>query len=533
MEPLRPDDPVRIDKYQLIGRLGQGGMGRVYFARSPAGKLVAVKVINPEHADNSEFRRRFVLEVAAARKVSGAFTAAVVDAGPDDTPPWLAIEFVFGPTLAHAVTPGQPGKPRTPLPPDAVWSLAGGLVEALRAVHACDLVHRDLKPGNVLLDVNGPRVIDFGIARGLTSAGGTMPGFALGTYGYMSPEQSGAMPAGPQSDVFSLGCVLVFAATGAAPVTDSGGVAVREQPALRDVPTELRSLVHSCLAPFPERRPSPDELLTRIQIGRSRYPQAPGLDFWPPAVDSLVRSEGERIRRYLATNFGASGRKPSYTPTEVNRGARGGAEAVGEAGTQSARRPHPVPFPDDSLFTAYRPKSAGGGVIHRRPGEMLDSAGHALEAERHLERRRYTAAEDAYRASLSLNRKDPVVHVDLGRTLYLLLRHGDAETAFIDALRLAPDMVAARRNLYIVVKRATGRSQEAERLHAELKQACHEVIGLDHDPSDVASWANVGDACCCLGRLDEAVHSYQTALKLDPDNQRLLEKLDYAMRRTG
>jgi hypothetical protein len=529
MEPLRPGDPVKIGEYQLLGRLGQGGMGTVYFGRSRAGKLVAVKVINPDVAGNSEFRRRFIGEAEAAKKVSGAFTAAVVDTGPGETSPWLAIEFVFGPTLGQAVTPAEPGKPRTPLPPDAIWSLAGGLTEALRAVHSCDLVHRDLKPGNVLLDVNGPKVIDFGIARGLTSSGGTMPGIALGTPGYMSPEQSRALRAGPGSDVFSLGCVLIFAATGAPPVTDRFGAAVWQQPALQDVPAELRSLIERCLAPLPEHRPSPDELITRIEIGRSRYPQASGLAFWPPAVDSLVRSEGARISRYLA-----SGGKQPYTPTEPNRGAHGRAAAVGEAGTQSVRRrPRLVPFLDDLLFSAYRPRFTGGGVIHRRPGEMLDAAGHALDAERHLERGHYTAAEDAYRASLSLNPKDPVIHVDLGRALYLLKRHGDAESAFLDALGLAPDMVAARRNLYIVVKRAAGRSQEAERLREELEQACHEVIDLDDDPSDVTSCANLGDALCCLDRHDDAVHSYRTALKLDPGNPRLLEKLNHATSRTG
>jgi serine/threonine protein kinase len=531
MESLQPGDPVRIDKYQLLGRLGQGGMGRVYFARSQGGKAVAVKVINPDYADNSEYRRRFAIEAAAAKKVSGAFTAAVVDAGPDDKPPWLAIEFVFGPTLAYAVAPGNRA---TPLPPEAVWRLAGGLAEALRAVHGCDLVHRDLKPGNVLLDVDGPKVIDFGIARGLASSGGTMPGVPLGTYGYMSPEQSWSMPVGPQSDVFSLGCVLVFAVTGAPPAADDRRVAVREQPGLRDAPSELRSLVQWCLAPRPEQRPTPDELLTRIEVGRSRYPQAAGLEFWPPAVDILVRSEGDRLRHYLTANGGTSGGKQPYTPTAPDPRAVGGKKTLGHEDTQPARRPpRSVPVLDDSLFLAYRPRIAAGGVLHRRPGEQLDAVGQVMRAEYHLARRDYTAAEDAYRASLSLNPKDPVVHVDLGRTLYLTQRYGDAESAFVDALHVAPDIIAARRNRYIAVKRATGRSQEAKSLYAELEQACYEVIDLGDDLSDAASWTNLGDALCCLGRHDDAVRDYRMALTLDPGNPRLIEKLNHATGRIG
>jgi serine/threonine protein kinase len=200
MKPLGPDDPKKIGQYELFCLLGEGGMGRVYLGNSPGGRPVAVKVIQPEHALDPDFLARFRSEVAAAKKVSGAYTASVVKAEPDDNPPWLATEFVAGPSLADAVaTIGR-------LPVDAVWRLAAGLVEALQEVHGCNLIHRDLKPGNVLLAANGPKVIDFGISRAVAGPGQTRTGQhtatgtggGYGTPGFMSPEQFYGYRVGPR-----------------------------------------------------------------------------------------------------------------------------------------------------------------------------------------------------------------------------------------------------------------------------------------------------------------------------------------------
>src|SRR5215472_8023037 len=201
MEALSANDPRAVGEFQLRARLGAGGMGSVYLGFSPAGRAVAIKVVHPELARDAEFRQRFAREVAAARAVSGMYTAPVVAAGLDDDPPWLADMIA-----RHG-----------PLPEPAVWRLAAGLAEALRVVHACSLVHRDLKPANVLLAADGPHVIDFGISRAFEGTSVTAAGMMVGTPGYMSPEQAEGAQAGPASDVFSLGCVLAYAATGTAP----------------------------------------------------------------------------------------------------------------------------------------------------------------------------------------------------------------------------------------------------------------------------------------------------------------------------
>ncbi|MGH3165745.1 MAG: serine/threonine-protein kinase, partial [Trebonia sp.] len=196
------NDPRTVGEFRLRARLGAGGMGRVYLGSSPAGRAVAVKVVHPELAGDPEFRRRFGQEVAAARAVSGMYTAPVVAAGLHDDPPWLATAFVPGPSLADLVSR------HGPLPESAVWRLAAGLTEALEAVHSRSLVHRDLKPGNVLVAEDGPHLIDFGISRALDGTSLTRTGMVVGTPGYMSPEQAEGRPAAPASDVFSLGCVL-------------------------------------------------------------------------------------------------------------------------------------------------------------------------------------------------------------------------------------------------------------------------------------------------------------------------------------
>ena len=212
MKALAADDPRVIGEYRLRGRIGSGGMGRVYLGLSPAGRAVAVKVVQPNLAQDAEFLRRFQQEVALAKAVSGIYTAPVVASGLQEDPPWLATAFVPGPSLAQVVTD------HGPLSEASLWPLLGGLVEALAAIHACGVVHRDLKPANVLLATDGPRVIDFGISRAADGISLTATGVVFGTPGYVSPEQAEGKPSGPASDMFALGCVIAYAARGAGPV---------------------------------------------------------------------------------------------------------------------------------------------------------------------------------------------------------------------------------------------------------------------------------------------------------------------------
>jgi len=266
-------DPLKIGPYRIVGRLGSGGMGWVYLGRSPAGREVAVKVVRAELASEREFRERFAREVAAARVVSGAYTAAVVDADTEAELPWLATMYVPGPSLAEAVrTDG-------PLPEPQVRQLGAGLVEALQAIHAARVVHRDLKPANVLLASDGPRVIDFGISRVDGVSGLTRTGIVVGTPPFMSPEQIKGAAVGPPSDVFSLGGVLVFALSGRPPFGSGDAVGfrvVQSEPELDAVPEGTRRLIARCLAKRPEDRPQLGELLAAL------LEESPAPVSWPP-----------------------------------------------------------------------------------------------------------------------------------------------------------------------------------------------------------------------------------------------------------
>jgi len=260
---LEPGDPQTIGPYRLVGQLGSGGMGRVFLGVSAGGRPVAVKVIRAELVADPEFRMRFGREVASARRVSGVFTAPVVDADVDGTPAWLATAYVPGPSLSEAVAS------HGPLPAGSLLTLAAGLAESLSAIHAAGVVHRDLKPSNVLLAEDGPRVIDFGISRAAESTALTQAGLVIGSPGFMSPEQAAGYEVGAPTDIFSLGAVLAFAATGEGPFGAGTTAAllyrvVHGVPGLDRVPAEVRPLIERCLAKDPGQRPTADSLLADV-----------------------------------------------------------------------------------------------------------------------------------------------------------------------------------------------------------------------------------------------------------------------------
>jgi len=293
VKPLRSEDPRQVGRYQLLGRLGAGGMGEVFLGQSPGGRLVAVKLIRGELAADREFRVRFAREVAAARHVSGMFTAPVVDADLDAPRPWLVTAYVPGPSLAEAVdTQG-------PLPLSSVLTLAAGLAEGLEAIHAESMVHRDLKPSNVLLASDGPRIIDFGISRAADATALTRANIFVGSPGYMSPEQALGEEVGPASDIFSLGAVLTFAAVGAGPfgegtVTTLLYRVAHDRPATDGLPGQLRPLAERCLAKDPRMRPTPGEILTElgtVESGTNWLPQPVAetlIGYARPAPDATI-----------------------------------------------------------------------------------------------------------------------------------------------------------------------------------------------------------------------------------------------------
>lgn len=332
MDPLQPGDPESVRGYRLLGRLGVGGMGQVFLGRSAGGRPVAVKLVRPEYGADPAFRRRFAAEVEAARRVGGFFTAQVVDADPHAQRPWLVTAYVPGPSLGEAITE------HGPLPPVAVRVLGAGLAEGLAAIHDSDLVHRDLKPGNVILAADGPRVIDFGIARALEGLSGTSTGAVIGTPSYMSPEQArGVRGIGPASDVFSLGSVLAFAATGAAPFGADHPTAVlyrivHEDPDLSGVPGEMRDLVAACLAKDPAGRPAVAEVL------RECAEDDPPGDWLPQPVSAMVTA-AEAPPPQRRGSPGCSGRaaaphrtgRPPTSPTRPGAGSRRAGTALNGA----------------------------------------------------------------------------------------------------------------------------------------------------------------------------------------------------------
>ncbi|MGW8947241.1 serine/threonine-protein kinase [Streptomyces koyangensis] len=390
MEQLGPGDPQHIGAYRLQARLGAGGMGQVYLARSERGRTVAVKLVRRELAEQAEFRDRFRKEVAAARRVGGAWTAPVLDADTEAEVPWLATGYVAGPSLQSVVASHH-----GPLPERSVRILGAGLAHALKDIHAAGLIHRDLKPSNVLLTIDGPRVIDFGIARALETtadAALTRTGAVVGSPGFMAPEQVRGDRVTPAADVFCLGSVLAYAATGALPFgTATSGVhalmyrIAQEPPDLADVPENLQDLIGACLAKDPEDRPTPDRLLA-LTGADDTVSDGKALDPWLPG--GLVAQLGRHAVRLLDREDPENG-PTADAAAPAGPDASAPAEAPGrpaaEPGTPStfatpatppapAAAPAPAPEPTPTPPAPGTPGTPPPGGVNHLPTVVVGTA---------------------------------------------------------------------------------------------------------------------------------------------------------------
>ena len=386
MHELQPGDPQLIGPYRLRGRLGAGGMGQVFLGRSAGGRPVAVKVVRAHLAQDPEFRERFRREIAVARKVSGVYTSPVIDADVDGPVPWLATAYVPGPSLADAVSE------HGPLPPRSVLALAAGLAEGLNAIHAAGVVHRDLKPANVLLAEDGPRVIDFGISRAVDASALTHTGLVVGSPGYMSPEQAEGREAGPPSDIFSLGAVLAFAATGQGPFGTGSTPAlvyrvVFSPPNLDHLPIEIRPLVERCLAKDPAERPTAAQLLaeagpirpgsaaTRLDVAAAPAVAAEDRPYAPPTMTAAVLpppggptrvQPGRRLRRRMWRPLAIASITVGLVAGCTFTGVALTSSSVHPSGTQSAQpttsattsSPAPLASPSTSVPVTATPSTS-------------------------------------------------------------------------------------------------------------------------------------------------------------------------------
>ncbi|GAA3254223.1 MULTISPECIES: PQQ-binding-like beta-propeller repeat protein [Streptomyces] len=370
VDQLTQHDPRRIGPFEVLGRLGAGGMGLVYLARSASGRRVAIKTVRTELAEDQLFRVRFTREVEAARAVSGFYTAAVVDADPRAAVPWLATAYVPAPSLEEIVNECGP------LPAQAVRWLAAGVAEALQSIHGAGLVHRDLKPSNVLVVEDGPRVIDFGIASGVSNTRLTMTNVAVGTPAYMSPEQAkDSRSVTGASDVFSLGSMLVFAATGHPPFHGANPVEtvfmlLREGPDLEGLPDELRPLIESCMQMDPTARPNPADLQAQL---------APHL-FGSGSDDSGTASAWlpERAVALIETRRGG---RPARPPQNSGRSGGGARPHVPPPPPHDPVVPPPPSRPAPVGASGTGPVRLAGAAVPIGPGpRVADTRAAAVQA---------------------------------------------------------------------------------------------------------------------------------------------------------
>ncbi|GAA3544429.1 bifunctional serine/threonine-protein kinase/ABC transporter substrate-binding protein [Streptomyces osmaniensis] len=397
MEPLRTSDPSRLAGHRLLGRLGAGGMGVVYLARSAGGSLVALKVIQAEYAEDAGFRERFRREAETARRMTSPWVAPLIDADPDAAQPWLSTVFVPGPSLGEAVAA------HGPLPVRGLRVLGTRLAQALGDLHGVGLVHRDVKPGNVLLALDGPRLIDFGVARDPQDTSLTSTGVVVGTPGFLPPEQAGgAGELGAPGDIFSLGCVLAFAATGRPPFGTGSLDAllyrtVHDAPDLEGVPGPLAEVVRGCLEKDPQLRPTAEALSETLTVTVSETPPDPreALRAVRPATlqdtdtpDAVADGETEQaadgqfppdeawlpepLVRLIAERSAAGLALPAIDETEVDPASAGTAPPDTAAAQPAARAVGRRRF---LLLTAGAAVVAAGGGLAAWAGLDRDGGG--------------------------------------------------------------------------------------------------------------------------------------------------------------
>ncbi|MBD9701562.1 serine/threonine protein kinase [Streptomyces sp. ID01-12c] len=366
--PLEAGDPTTVASYRLAARLGSGGMGTVYLSYTPGGHPIALKTIRPELSEDPEFRRRFKQEVRAAQRVQGLYTAPVLDHDTEGAQPWLATAYVPGPSLHAAVA--EHGA----LPLNSVLLLLAGVAEALSVIHGAGIVHRDLKPSNVLLAADGPRVIDFGIARAADATALTGTGVSIGTPAFMSPEQAAGKPVTPASDVFALGQVAAFAARGSGAYGDGPSHAVlyrivHEEPDLGGLSDELR-FIERCLAKDPAERPSPAEVVALCQEASptplvqsgSWLPEAIGADI-TRRVSASAELLAERNRAAEAPTPATQTPPPTAPVTQLSPpSVDHGAQTMHAAPTMhSGPTTPPPPGPVGPPSAPYAPQPGASG----------------------------------------------------------------------------------------------------------------------------------------------------------------------------
>ncbi|MEE1783405.1 serine/threonine-protein kinase [Streptomyces sp. SP17BM10] len=357
-QPLQPDDPAEVGGYRLHARLGAGGMGRVYLSYTPGGRPVALKTVRPEFAQDTEFRWRFAQEVTNARRIHGLYTAQVIDSGADDDVPWLATAYVPGPSLQQVV------REHGALPARTVLLLMGGIAEALQAIHGAGVVHRDLKPANVLLAADGPRVIDFGIARAADAVALTGTGFRIGSPAFMAPEQALGRPVTPATDVFALGSLAAYTAGGTQPFGEGPETTVlyrvvNEQPDLGRVPGDLHALLLRCLAKQPEDRPTPAEI---IEAARNHPAAGGGLRFADDWLPTQVSTDITR-RSDLPQDLAAAS-SPDVVAAQAPPGSYGAVQPLSEVPTALLQPPLPtVAAPAPPAVGRPRPKGAARKTV--------------------------------------------------------------------------------------------------------------------------------------------------------------------------
>ncbi|WP_371656231.1 MULTISPECIES: protein kinase domain-containing protein [unclassified Streptomyces] len=483
----------QIGEFTLERRLGAGGMGVVYLACSPTGRQVALKVIRPEYADDPHFRARFRREVAAARKVSGAFTASVVDAAPDGDPPWLATQYVPAESLAARVRSGGP------LPVADIARLAGQLAEALRDIHRQGIVHRDLKPGNVLLADDGARVIDFGIAKAVTESRAlTHTGGMVGTPAFMAPEQlSGPHRISPATDVFALGSVLAFAAIGRSPFEDADAAGaepiaaafavVHEEPDLTGVPRPLRPLVTRCLAKEPGRRPRLDEVLClAARAGET------GCDSGPPCrVRGRWRVTAPAVALAVLAALLVRGDVPPSGVLSGRTGCADGQRALGEG----AKRTCVGLLTGPSLPTGTSARSPNSAGDPGPPGSSDTDLAPVLELI-YAENRQVVqaSAEPGGRPYASVVYLTPITAEYDGTSMMASVRH-DLEGAYLAQRRANHDSASGPRIRVLIAQTGGSAEQRAYTVGQVLHRrgAEHIVAAVGLGGSTASSQDMVGE----------------------------------------